>query len=256
MVNMDKKNLTLAINTATSHTSIALLTEEGALLAEKAWESANNEAEKLMPAIKELLEEAGKAASLNSDLDFKDIKKVIVVKGPGSFTGLRVGITVANTIAYLNKCEISSLTTFEYLHRLVSDKKTEISAKIPVLLFAGKGGVYLSEAPDSEPRIVDLPDLPEAVKNFSKLTGDISEEQKELLKSFENPPQFIDPKKTFGEVIVEFLKDSTSGEEESIPGDASSHKQQEPAKGEINLVKPLYIKQPSITKSKKRMSFA
>lgn len=31
---------------------------------------------------------------------FKDITGVIVYKGPGSFTGLRIGITVANTLAY------------------------------------------------------------------------------------------------------------------------------------------------------------
>ncbi len=31
---------------------------------------------------------------------FKDIGGVVVFKGPGSFTGLRIGITVANTLAY------------------------------------------------------------------------------------------------------------------------------------------------------------
>ncbi|HWZ65452.1 MAG TPA: tRNA (adenosine(37)-N6)-threonylcarbamoyltransferase complex dimerization subunit type 1 TsaB [Patescibacteria group bacterium] len=32
--------------------------------------------------------------------EFKDITGVVVYKGPGSFTGLRIGITVANTLAY------------------------------------------------------------------------------------------------------------------------------------------------------------
>jgi len=32
--------------------------------------------------------------------DFKDISGVIVFRGPGSFTGLRIGVTVANTLAY------------------------------------------------------------------------------------------------------------------------------------------------------------
>ncbi len=281
--------LILAINTATSHTSIALLTEDASvaedavveqkdvpgngsshkrevsILAEKSWESANNEAEKLMPAIAELLKETKDSPGTTSShkqtdpADFSEIGHIIVVKGPGSFTGLRVGITVANTIAYLNGCEISSLNTFEYLHlnaKLLERESANSAEEIPVLLFAGKGGVYLSETPDSEPRIIDLPDLPEVIKDFSKISGDISEEQKEVLNSMEKPPQFIELKKTFGEVIAEFLKNSTSEFGKSIPGNASSHKQQETAKGGINLVKPLYIKQPAITKSKKRMSFA
>ena len=45
--------LTLAINTATSLTSIALL-EEQKLLGEDSWKSNNDEAEKLMPAISTL----------------------------------------------------------------------------------------------------------------------------------------------------------------------------------------------------------
>ena len=302
------KKLILAINTATSHTSIALLTEDASvaedaivekkdvpgngsshkrevsILAEKSWESANNEAEKLMPEISELLKEAGSspatagshkqqsAASSGTPghiPEFRDIEKIIVVKGPGSFTGLRVGITVANTIAYLNGCEISSLNTFEYLHlnaKLLERESANSAEEIPVLLFAGKGGVYLSETSDSEPRIIDLPDLPEAIKDFSKISGDISEEQKEVLNSMEKPPQFIELKKTFGEVMKEFLRNFPPAEKapgnvpenapKNIPGNGSSHKKQEPAKGEINLVKPLYIKQPAITKSKKRMSFA
>lgn len=46
----------------------------------------------LLKVIEEQLEKAGG--------DWKDIKGVIVFKGPGSFTGLRIGITVANAIAY------------------------------------------------------------------------------------------------------------------------------------------------------------
>ena len=84
--------LTLAINTATSLTSIALL-EEQKLLGEDSWKSNNDEAEKLMPAISNLFKKNKK--------DFSGIKKVIVIKGPGSFTGLRVGVTIANTIAIL-----------------------------------------------------------------------------------------------------------------------------------------------------------
>jgi len=49
----------------------------------------------------------------NNNLAFKDIKKIIVVNGPGSFTGIRVGVTIAKTIAWslnIPIITISSLT--------------------------------------------------------------------------------------------------------------------------------------------------
>jgi tRNA threonylcarbamoyladenosine biosynthesis protein TsaB len=42
--------------------------------------------------IADMLKDAGKT--------LKDIEGIVVFKGPGSFTGLRIGLTVANTMAY------------------------------------------------------------------------------------------------------------------------------------------------------------
>lgn len=48
-------------------------------------------AEKILAFIKEKLEENGK--------DWQDITKIVYMSGPGSFTGLRIGATVVNTLA-------------------------------------------------------------------------------------------------------------------------------------------------------------
>lgn len=45
------------------------------------------------------------------------IKGVIVYEGPGSFTGLRIGITVANTIAYANKCPVVGATGDDWFNK-------------------------------------------------------------------------------------------------------------------------------------------
>ena len=58
-----------------------------------------------LPRIIELFDKA--------DITPKDIDKIIVVNGPGSFTGIRIGITIAKTIAWalnINITPISGLT--------------------------------------------------------------------------------------------------------------------------------------------------
>ncbi len=53
----------------------------------------------LLKLIQKIIKDSGKK--------FSDISEVEVVRGPGSFTGLRVGITVANTIAWVLKIPIN-----------------------------------------------------------------------------------------------------------------------------------------------------
>lgn len=66
--------------------------EDDVLLSELKWEAHRQLAETIHYKIDELL------SSTNHSLD--DLQKICVYQGPGSFTGLRIGITVANTLAY------------------------------------------------------------------------------------------------------------------------------------------------------------
>lgn len=61
-------------------------------LAYKTWEAHRKLAETIHQTIDEVLAEAGKKA--------EDLQGIVVYEGPGSFTGLRIGLTVANTLAY------------------------------------------------------------------------------------------------------------------------------------------------------------
>ncbi|HEX9594648.1 MAG TPA: tRNA (adenosine(37)-N6)-threonylcarbamoyltransferase complex dimerization subunit type 1 TsaB [Candidatus Saccharimonadales bacterium] len=56
------------------------------------WQADKELSLTILSKIKELL-------SRNS-LDFEDLGGIVGFKGPGSFTGLRIGLTVANTLAY------------------------------------------------------------------------------------------------------------------------------------------------------------
>lgn len=56
------------------------------------WDSGHNLAEKLLEFLKSKLAENGK--------DFKDLTEITFMSGPGSFTGLRIGAAVVNTLAH------------------------------------------------------------------------------------------------------------------------------------------------------------
>ncbi|HWT55434.1 MAG TPA: tRNA (adenosine(37)-N6)-threonylcarbamoyltransferase complex dimerization subunit type 1 TsaB [Candidatus Microsaccharimonas sp.] len=83
--------LTLTIRTDKPEAEIGLYdtTEQ---LAYTTWQAHRELAETLHAKLNELL------ASQQKTL--KDVQGIVVFKGPGSFTGLRIGITVANALAY------------------------------------------------------------------------------------------------------------------------------------------------------------
>lgn len=105
--------ITLAINTASSPTAIALLTSKK-VLAEKSWFSWAQESEKLLPEVLNLLKKA--------KLNFADLKQIFAITGPGSFSGVRIGITVANTLAYALKISVFGLNLEELKTRSASSQ--------------------------------------------------------------------------------------------------------------------------------------
>ncbi len=82
----------LAIDTALAACSAAVLdTGDGGIVASESVPMTRGHAEALMPLLVQLMQGAG--------IDFRDIDRVVVTTGPGSFTGLRVGISAARGIA-------------------------------------------------------------------------------------------------------------------------------------------------------------
>jgi tRNA threonylcarbamoyladenosine biosynthesis protein TsaB len=52
-----------------------------------------------------------------NQIDFKDVNGILVFQGPGSFTGLRIGITVANTLSYSLQIPIVGASTDNWISR-------------------------------------------------------------------------------------------------------------------------------------------
>lgn len=82
----------LAIRTDSMAATIATLSPTGEIIKSKEWEAGRQLSVQLPKTIDELLSD--------SSSEYSDLTGLIVYEGPGSFTGLRIGITIANTIAH------------------------------------------------------------------------------------------------------------------------------------------------------------
>jgi len=72
-------------------------------------------------------------------LEHKDIDKIIVVNGPGSFTGIRIGVTLAKIFAWgLNK-RITTISSLEAMAKSVEDERLVVP-----IINARRGACYAS----------------------------------------------------------------------------------------------------------------
>ncbi len=94
----------LAIDSATRWAGLAL--HDGtAVIAEHGWRCANNHTIELSPAIDDML---GRA-----DLSPADLAAIAVAIGPGSYTGLRVGLALAKGLALANGLPLIGVPTLD-----------------------------------------------------------------------------------------------------------------------------------------------
>ena len=82
----------LVLDTATNTIVVAAGTPDGAVIGSEAFEGRYRHSQELLPAVQRLLERAG--------LHLNDLAAVVVGTGPGAFTGLRVGLATAKTLAH------------------------------------------------------------------------------------------------------------------------------------------------------------
>jgi len=96
----------LAIETATPATAIALRTRDGRQV-EHVLDGGLRHTEVLMPGVAALVAEMG--------LTPRDLDRVVVDRGPGLFTGLRVGLATASSLAAALGCDLVGVTSLELL---------------------------------------------------------------------------------------------------------------------------------------------
>lgn len=123
----------LAIETSGKTAAIALGNGRDAPLERRLSDSGRRHAQTLVYEIDTLLNEQGKRLS-SEDL-------IAVSIGPGSFTGLRVGVVCAKTLAYATGCRLTGVDTFECI-ALNSPSSIE---RLYVVADAQRGGLFAAE---------------------------------------------------------------------------------------------------------------
>jgi tRNA threonylcarbamoyladenosine biosynthesis protein TsaB len=134
----------VAIESASSDPSLALATPDGSVFAGDGWAGEGRQASELLPRLLVLLARAGR--------DLRDATGLAIGVGPGSFTGLRVSMSLAKGIALALRVPVVGVPS------LAAWLEAEPRA-VAAIARAGAQDAYLLARGEVEPRIVAGPDL-------------------------------------------------------------------------------------------------
>lgn len=114
----------LSIDTSTEVCSVAL-SDEGKTLKSLEYSGAPNHASRLAPMIAELMDQAC--------LSYRELEAVAVSSGPGSYTGLRIGVSTAKGIAYAAGLKLIAVPTLSIMARAIFDADPECRMACPMI---------------------------------------------------------------------------------------------------------------------------
>lgn len=175
----------LAVDTSTGQVGLALY--DGAqVIGEYAWRSIQRHTMELAPAIAELLARCG--------LSMNDVQALGVALGPGSFTSLRVGLSLVKGLSLSRHIPLIGIPTLDIL----ANAQTASKLPLAVAIQAGRGRFALGWYKRSSPvdkstknawqaqgpaRVVTVEALKDEVKSPSLLCGEFTSEDRQKLET-------------------------------------------------------------------------
>ena len=212
----------LCIDTVTADSGVALVKNSRSFGYLKL--NATHASDQIFEKIDELIQKAG--------IQLSDLKGIMVIKGPGSFTGLRVGIAVANQFAHQLKIPIVGLRTEEW-YQYQADEKDFI-----YLQSMNRDQVYMvgfgKYERDYTQSIIPISECHyELSSSNAKWFGQASDEHQKKLSDIKKITDLRSPEDTWLQVVqnIKMSRQKT-----------------------YELIEPYYGKEPTITKSKKKLS--
>ncbi|KAF0111134.1 MAG: peptidase M22 family protein [Chloroflexi bacterium] len=166
----------LAIDTSTQTIGVAIYNDP-VVVGESQWKSGNHHTVELTSAVEQLM----KRCAVKPD----DLTLLVVALGPGTFTGLRVGLAFAKGLALSLRLPIIGIPTFDYL--AASQPLSE--HPMVVLLPAGRtrlavGWYAVTEScwqPTALPVVMTPHELSDHIQGPTILCGELSAEERQTL---------------------------------------------------------------------------
>ncbi len=166
----------LALDTATKQASVALYDERG-VRAETNWCSANNQSVELMPRVIEMMAQQGAPPAA--------LRGVVVAIGPGSFTGLRIGLSVAKGLAVGRGLALFGIPTLDVLAQALVGQRMPLRAVLAI----GRGRYVAADYRlgreqwhrTSKDRLVSREGVYEGIRERTLFAGEIDEELRDSI---------------------------------------------------------------------------
>ena len=182
----------------------------------------NNFSEGIISTVDQLVQKA--------KIKLSDLKGIFVIQGPGSFTGLRVGITVANQFSHQLDIPIIGIKMEEFYKHRTDEKdffyiQTMNKSEVYVIGF----GKYEKQFDE---KIISIDEFVEHATSLSRILGELKYDHVEKLsEQFEEIKNFQSIEDTWLSIVGNTKLESGK---------------------KYDLIQPYYGKNPNITKSNKR----
>ena len=179
----------LSIDTTSEVCGVAILEDEN-LLIENSISNGLTHSENLMPLVQEALEK--------TNLSLKDIDLITCCTGPGSFTGIRIGVASCKAIAEVNGIKIAEVTSLESLAKNICEECETKVALIDARNDQCYCGIFNSEIHLKEEYIADdINIILDKIANYKDavFVGNGAELHKELILEKISNAQFTENNK-------------------------------------------------------------
>lgn len=233
---IDKKEYTyyapgmlLAINTCLRRVEVVLIDDAQDIpmvVGERSELSNRDHAEKIFEFLDELLKKSNGRGVNTEGNDEKIIPdKVLVVRGPGPFTSIRVGVVTANTIAYASRADLYGVT----LHDIYAVEEQDY----PLFVSGGKSELFEMKGREE----FQKHDAEEYINQVNgEFFADFAHNHMDLLHKLGKEDLLQKRKLSFGQAVKKIIEQKLYTVGEVSQG-----------------LKPLYLKPPNISKSNKAL---
>lgn len=171
----------LGIDTATKVAGAAVIGEDR-LISERFIHNQKNHSQNIIPMIQQVMEDAG--------IKPEQLDGIAVTGGPGSFTGLRIGMSVAKTMGMALKIPVASVSTLKALAWNLLGRKGLICP----ILDAKKNEVYTCVYSSKNGQLIEM--IEPMASSIERLT--------EVLRKFNEPVTLIgDAVPVYGNILVD-----------------------------------------------------